>query len=348
MHMNVPRDHRVWLGAGLGALGAAAAGLQLRHARRIARDPARALLSDPPAGSTVAVRSPDGTELHAEVFGADAQEAVTFVLAHGWTENRTYWIYQIRALTAAGHRVVAFDLRGHGESGAAAGGDYSIARFGEDLEAILAACAPQPRRTVVAGHSLGAMTIAAWAKDHDVSARIAAAALLNTGVGDLLAEQLLVPVPPVARALNKTIATRGFLGSRAPLPRFSNPIAHALIRYVAFGPSASPAQIAYYERMLISSPPDARASIGIALSELELYDALPNLTVPTVVIAGESDRLTPPSHAERIAELLPQLERLIILPRTGHMSPLERPEEVTDALVALAAKATTGSGAIAV
>ena len=337
----------MWLGAGLGALGAAAAGLQLRHARRIAGDPARAVLSDPPSGRPVAVRSRDGTELHAEVFGTDPGAAVTFVLAHGWTENRTYWIHQIRALAADGHRVLAFDLRGHGKSGAAAGGDYSIARFGEDLEAILAACAPQPQRTVVAGHSLGAMTIAGWAKDHDVRARIAAAALLNTGLGDLIAEQLLVPVPWVAQALNKTIVARGFLGSSAPLPRFSNPVAHALIRYLAFGPTASPAQIAFYERMLIASPPDARASIGIALSELELYDALPNLTVPTTVIAGEADRLTPPSHATRIAQFLPELERLIILPRTGHMAPLERPDEITDALSALAAKVVAGSGALA-
>ncbi len=199
----------------------------------------------------------------------------------------------------------------------------------------------------MAGHSLGAMTIVAWAEDHDAQARVAAAALLNTGVGNLIAEQLLFPVPPIAKALNQTIATRGFLGSRAPLPRFSNPLTHALIRYVAFGPTASPAQIAFYERMLIASPPDARASIGIALSELELYDALPRLTVPTLVLAGERDRLTPPSHARRIAEMLPQLERLIVLPDTGHMAPLERPREVTVALVALAGRVTSDSGAVA-
>ena len=44
-----------------------------------------------------------------------------------------------------------------------------------------------------------------------------------------------------------------------------------------------------------------------------------------------------PSHARRIAEELPQLRRLTILPDTGHMTPLERPKEVTAALVELAA-----------
>ena len=57
-------------------------------------------------------------------------------------------------------------------------------------------------------------------------------------------------------------------------------------------------------------PADVRANIGIAMSEMDLHHALPRLTVPTIVIAGADDRLTPPSHARRIAEMLPQLRRL--------------------------------------
>jgi pimeloyl-ACP methyl ester carboxylesterase len=113
-------------------------------------------------------------------------------------------------------------------------------------------------------------------------------------------------------------------------------VSHALIRYIAFGPTATAAQIAFYERMLIASPPDARADIGIALSDLELYHALPRLTVPTIVLAGAKDRLTPPSHAKRIAEQLPDLVRLTVLEETGHMAPLERPDQVNQALLDLA------------
>ena len=231
---------------------------------------------------------------------------------------------------------MAYDLRGHGHSAGA--GDYSVGRFGQDLEAVLEAVVPDGQKALIAGHSLGAMSIAAWAEDHDVERRVGAAALLNTGVGDLIGESLILPVPRLAKAINQTVAVHGFMGSRAPLPRFSSPISHAVIRWVAFGPTASPAQIAFYERMLLAMPSSARADIGIAISEIELYDALPRLTVPTIVMAGEKDRLTPPSHARRIAEMLPQLERLIILPQTGHMGPLERPREVNQALVELAQK----------
>ena len=321
-----------WLWAGVGML--AASGLaQTAHMRRIAHDPEHETLSTPPEGRPQTVRSADGTALHVEVFGPET--GPTVVLAHGWTEALQYWIYIIRALSERGVRVVAYDHRGHGRSEPGRGGDYALERFGEDLEAVLTACVPEGARAVIAGHSLGAMSIAAWAEHHDVERHAAAAALLNTGVGDLISEQLLFPLPQIAQVLNRTLATRGILGNRAPLPRFSTPLSSAAIRYVAFGPDASPAQVAFYERMLVTSPPDARAKIGIAMSAMDLHHVLPRLTVPTIVLAGARDRLTPPSHARRIAGRLPQLVRLIVLPDTGHMAPLERPREVTGALLEL-------------
>ncbi|MFL5822125.1 MAG: alpha/beta fold hydrolase [Solirubrobacteraceae bacterium] len=325
-----------WLLAAAFGVGAAAmAGLaQTRFSRKIAQDPAGRELQTPPSGQPLHATSADGTRIYAEAFGPP--EGLPVVLAHGWTENLTYWVYVIRRLAGLGFRVVAYDLRGHGHSGGA--GDYSIDRFGEDLEAVLAAVVPEGQKAMVVGHSLGAMSIAAWARDHDVERRVGAAALLNTGVGDLMAESLIVPLPRAAAALTGSLAQRGFIGSRAPLPQFSSPLSHAMLRWVAFGPAASPAQIAYYERMLFAMPPQARADVGIAISAIELHDDLPRLTVPTIVLAGENDRLTPPSHARRIAQMLPQLERLIILPDTGHMAPLERHEAVSDALVELAEK----------
>ena len=328
-------DHRrgVWLG--LGTAGALAAGglLQAAHMRRVARDPEKEALDAIPEGRAQRVRSVDGTVLHVEVFGPEAGETV--VLAHGWTETLRFWIYVIRGLEEKGLRVVAYDQRGHGDSEPASGGDYSIPRFGEDLEAVLAGCLAPGRRAVVAGHSLGAMSIASWAESHDVERYGKAAALLNTGVGDLVAEHLILPLPRIAQALNTVIARHGFLGSKAPLPRFSTPLSYAAIRYIAFGPDASPAQVAFFERMLVTCPPGARADIGIAMSEMDLHDALPRLTVPTIVIAGADDRLTPPSHARRIAEMLPELRRLTVLENAGHMTPLERPDVVIDALAEL-------------
>ncbi|HZU61822.1 MAG TPA: alpha/beta fold hydrolase, partial [Solirubrobacteraceae bacterium] len=206
------REQMLWGGAAtVGALAAGAL-VQWRFSRSIARDPAGRELENPPSGQPVHAVSSDGTKLYAEAFGP--QDGVPVVLAHGWTENLIYWIYVIRELSSQGYRVVAYDLRGHGLSEGT--GDYSIDRFGEDLEAVLKVAVPEGQRALIVGHSLGAMSIAAWAEHHDVERRVGAAALLNTGVGDLLADQLLLPLPGFARALNGTIATHGFMGSRAP------------------------------------------------------------------------------------------------------------------------------------
>ena len=70
---------------------------------------------------------------------------------------------------------MAYDLRGHGRSRPAADGDYALERFGEDLEAVLAAAGAGGDHglATVVGHSLGAMSIAAWAERHDARARAA-------------------------------------------------------------------------------------------------------------------------------------------------------------------------------
>jgi pimeloyl-ACP methyl ester carboxylesterase len=321
-----------------GALGAltltAAAGwaVQRRHLSRIGADPVAAELASFTPGGAIAVRSPDGTVLHVEVFGPE--DAPTIVLAHGWAEALRLWAHQIRDLSRD-FRVVAYDQRGHGRSGRARTRDYSVARLGEDLDAVLATCVPGHERAIVAGHSMGAMAIAAWAEHHDVAGRIRAAALLNTGVGNLIAEHKLVRLPLDA-LLREPFGRRVFLGNRARLPHFSTPVHHVMLRYIAFGPTAGPATIEFMLGMVRECRDADRAACGLAIAEMELHHALDRLTVPTLVMAGEVDRLTPPSHAHRMAARLPDLTDLIILPATGHMGPLERPAEYSAALRALA------------
>ncbi|HZE06653.1 MAG TPA: alpha/beta fold hydrolase, partial [Solirubrobacteraceae bacterium] len=310
---------------------AAAAVVQRRHLRGLARDEQYAHLTAPLAGSPFRVTSADGTSLYAEAFGDENGPVVVF--AHGWTEQLSFWGPVIRLLEHRGLRLIAYDLRGHGRSAPAADGDYALARFGEDVEAVLQAVVPGDRATVV-GHSLGAISIAAWAAHHESIDRGRAAALVNTGLGDLLAGHLLLG--EAARFLNHPWASRAVLGSRLRVPPFSTPLQQRLIRYAAFGPQATSAEIAFYERMLIACPADVRAACGVALSDIDLWHAVQRLSIPTLVVAGECDRLTPPAHARRIAEGLPMPVGLIELPDTGHMSPLERPRELSDALAALA------------
>jgi pimeloyl-ACP methyl ester carboxylesterase len=325
-------------GARIAALAGAglAAGVvaQRRRTRALARDDEYRALTAPLGGDRLEVVSSDGTRLHALSFaGSETGCPATVVLAHGWTERLSLWSRVIAGLRDRGLRVVAYDLRGHGSSELAADGDYAIERFGEDVEAVLLAAGGPASQTVVVGHSLGGMSIAAWAARHDVRERVAGALITNAGVDDLIGGALVFGA--LGSALSPRWLSRGLLSSSVPLPPLSTPIGQATIRRIAFGSDATRAQVAFYERMLIETPASVRAATGIALSDLDLRSALARLTVSTVVIAGDEDRLTPPAHSQRIAAALPDPAGLIVLERTGHMSPLERPREVAEAVATL-------------
>lgn len=315
--------------AGAGLAGAALAGLDARDRRRISADPLDARLREAPAVQTRTVAGAGGTPLHVELHGP--ADAPPVVLIHGWTCSARFWRLQVQDL-AADHRVIAYDLRGHGRTGAPADGDWSLDTFGADLEAVLDATVDAP--AVLAGHSLGAMTIAAWAGDHDVARRARAVALVNTGLGDLITESLLLRSPRAFDAVRDRIGALA-LGAGVPLPPRPDPVTHRAIRAIALSKYASPAAVRYSERMVLSCSPRVRAACGRELSALDLLGNVRALTVPATVLYGSHDILTPKAHALRLAEALPDCEAAVELPESGHMGPLERPDHVSAAIRAL-------------
>jgi pimeloyl-ACP methyl ester carboxylesterase len=315
---------------GLAGTGIASfTGLDAVDRRRIKADPDHPLLFQAPPGREASAVSRDGTRLHVEHYGPE--DAPPVVLIHGWTCALRFWRRQVRDLMAD-HHVVAYDLRGHGRSGSASGGDWSPDAMADDLQAVLEQCVGD-RPALLAGHSLGAMTIVAWAGRHadQVPERATAAALINTGLGDLISESLLVRMPG---ALGRTHQALGglLLGIAAPLPPRPDPITHRAVRYVALSPSAGPAAVRLTEDLVLRSNPRVRASCGRELSQLDLHERAEHLSVPTLVIAGTADKLTPPVHAHKLADALPQGLGVLELEGSGHMGPLERADDVTRAL----------------
>jgi pimeloyl-ACP methyl ester carboxylesterase len=316
------------------ALAAAGWELQRRVDRRaVAADPATAELAREIPGRPVAVTAPDGTRLHAEVFGPDG--APTIVLVHGWTNALAVWHYQIRDL-AGRFRVVAYDQRGHGRSGPPQAAGCTPEALGDDLHAVIEATVPAGEQCVVVGHSMGGMTIVSWAGRHadQVRRHVAAAALIGTGMGHLL-EQSLVLHPRWGGRINRALVPRAF-AYPMPLPKSQTPLSYRATRYVALSPSASPGAVDFTARMFAGCPAPVRAGFGRSFSALDLYSSVPKLDVPTVVMVGELDRLTPPWHARKLGESLPQLEELVELPGVGHMLQLEAPDEVTSRIARLA------------
>jgi pimeloyl-ACP methyl ester carboxylesterase len=273
-----------------GAIAAAAAWeLQRRvDIRLLESDPERDFLMTRLDGRASRLTSHDGTVLHVEAHGPE--DAPTVLLIHGWTCTGQFWKNQVRELSRAFH-VLTYDQRGHGRSEPAAHDDYGIDAFADDLHAVLAAHVPAGERAVVAGHSLGAMTIVASAGRHAaaVADRVGAAALVNTGMGDLITQSLVVHTPAGLDTLKQTVG-RAVLSAKAPLPKGPTPLSTRAVRYVALGPRASPAAVAFTEQLMLECPRAARAGVGTMLSRLDLYESIACLKVPTIVIAGERDR----------------------------------------------------------
>jgi pimeloyl-ACP methyl ester carboxylesterase len=315
----------------LGFAGAGAA-VEIHHRRQLAADPLTALFSAPLVGDTRPVISADGTLIHAEVFGPET--VPTVLLVPGWTEKLQVYDLVTRGLLERGFRVVSYDLRGQGRSGTPVEGDQSIERYGEDVEAVLATVTGGRGDVIIAGHSMGGMSIMAWAASFEASSRVRAAALINTGSVGLVDSSTLLPGAIPVRA-RRGIGVKFVLGA-APLPPVSTPLTRAVLRHAAFGPTATEAQVVFFERMGWECPAAVRIAAGATLATLDVTAGVARLNVPTLVLTGAQDRLTPPVLSQQLAELLPNPVKLKILPKTGHMSPLERPGELVDALVGLA------------
>jgi len=272
-----------------------------------------------PTRELVAV-SADGARLHVEVHGPDGAPAV--VLAHGWSCSTAFWAAQIRDL-AADHRVIAYDQRGHGRSPASPA--CSTDALADDLEAVLKATLAPGEKAVIAGHSMGGMTVMAAATRDGFREHAVAVVLCSTGSSHLVAESTVLPMRP---GRLRTWLTRRILGVRAPLGPVT-PIARRILKYGTMGPGSAPHMVEACARIVHACPRKVRHAWSRVLDLLDLDHGVRELRVPTAVVFGTADRLTPPVQARALVAALPNCVGSTELPGLGHMTPVEAPELVT-------------------
>lgn len=292
----------------------------------------------PARGRTV--RTGDGAELFVREFGPEDGEPL--VLCHGWVCCTEFWAPQINAL-AGRYRVITYDQRGHGNS------TMGTARLtsgtpGADLAEILRALVDPARPAVIVGHSMGGMSIMSWAgrRPAEVSRYAKGIVLISTGANQLLQDLGVLPfkrrLPARAEAL-----LRASIGNEVPLTlpdeHFVTPLVMSGIRYVALSKHATRAEVDFSARIVRSCSPKTRGAWGHMLADLDIYDGLENITVPTTVLVGEDDRLTPAVHSYRIAAKLADsghLYRFVEIPGVGHMLPVEAVEQTNAEIMRLA------------
>lgn len=296
------------------------------------------------ARRTLNVVSADGTRLHVEEFGRADGPAV--VLAHGWTCSILFWAPVVRLL-ASDFRVVAYDQRGHGSSAAPlTRKGYGTGVLADDLEAVLQAVLPAGERAVLAGHSMGGMTIMAASGRAAVRSRTAAVLLASTGSGRLLGATRVLP-PRFSPQWLRRVLHRQLLTSRLPLGPVT-PMSRAAFAYGVLGAAPTREQAAFTARVVHACKARQRAAWGRVLAVLDLDAEIAALEAPTAVLVGTHDKLTPKVHARGMAEALPRCIGVTELPGVGHMVPIEDPVSVVSAVRALAAAHAAPPSAVAV
>jgi 3-oxoadipate enol-lactonase len=238
------------------------------------------------------------------------------LLVHGYPLNRSMWDPQFGVLRAAGARVIAPDLRGFGASEAGPPGPLTVDQHADDLAALLDAVGVDGP-VVYVGLSMGGYVgFSLWRRHRDrlralVLADTRAAADTPAGISDRAAlvaraEELQSPEPAVDSMRPRLFSPHLRSGS---LPET---LTLAMMR------ASSVRAVADGARGLAQRP--------------ESFSTLSSITVPTLVLVGEHDALTPPEESRQIAEGIPGA-RLVTIDQAGHMSNLENPEAFNEALL---------------
>jgi len=316
--------------AAAGLAGAAAVGAVSVHRWRQGVDPASDEDFREPSGTTHQMLAAyDGGEIHVVARG----DGRPFLLIHGVTESTLVWHYQFLDLVAAGYRVVAVDVRGHGRSKAGTDG-YALEAMARDAYQVIREL--DLREAVVVGHSMGGMILLQMLDDHPelvadgvvsslVLVATSASPILGNGVPAAAAGLVRVLTP--AAGMGHVRATAGRLERRKPPGDVA-----ALYCRLAFGSHPWPTHVELLRAMSSAVPGPIVGQLAQMLLNLDVRAGLLSIAAPAMVVVGNRDLLTPVWHSRYLVNHIPVAE-LHVLPGCGHMVPFERRAELARLLV---------------
>jgi pimeloyl-ACP methyl ester carboxylesterase len=280
----------------------------------------------------------------ASTLQAGLREPLTIVLAHGWIVDSRIWepVAGMLSLGRRGLPVLRYDLRGHGQSDPARPGTATIVQLADDLAGLLRAEVEGP--VVLGGHSMGGMAIMALAQRHPelVAQRVVGAVFVSTSCGDLMPLDLGLR-PGLARLVSRTephlmrwmsasqrLRDRELTSRRVGLVRPG-------VRWLQFGEHPRRADVELAASCVAQGRPANLVNFRSTFDDHDQAVALAAFRhMPTLVVSGTRDRLTPIRHSEKIAAVLPDAT-LVRYAGAGHMVMLERAEQMADRISELVA-----------
>lgn len=259
----------------------------------------------------MASRRVDVNGVHLAVYEAGEGEPLLFV--HGFPLSHEMWQPQLEEF-AKSHRVIAPDLRGFGSSDVT-GGTVTMERFADDLRDLLDALGvPEP--VTFCGLSMGGYIAWQFARKHP--GRLRRLILCDTKAAadsDEAREN--------RKRMVETALTRG---AAAVADAMDEKLFARITR------SERPGVVAAVRRMMEGTDPEGIAAALRGMSERpNMSEFLEKIEVPTLLIVGVEDALTPPSEMKRVAIAIMN-SQLVQIPDAGHLAPLENPEPVNSAI----------------
>lgn len=251
------------------------------------------------------------------IYVVESGEGPPIVLSHGVTLSVRTWFHQLELLPKDGFRAIAFDHRGHGESVLGEAG-HSLDNLAEDVCTVLRGL--DLRDAILVGHSMGGVAVQSFVARYPevVRERVRGIVLLST----------LAKTPFGSRS-TRTKARMERIFNRVPdtTPLWELPNLGLLLARVGFGRDPQPSHVELVRQMMLACSPETRRDAPRVLVGLDLTGELPKFDVPTLVIGGTADVLTPPGEARQMARLIPNA-RLELVEGGGHMLMLERTEQL--------------------
>jgi pimeloyl-ACP methyl ester carboxylesterase len=272
------------------------------------------------------IASHDGGTLHLLEKG----EGRPIVLLHGITLQGSIWSPQFHQL-ADTHRVIACDLRGHGRSEAGTDG-FGLDMLARDLRTVLETL--DLREAIVVGHSMGGMAIMQFCGDHTdvLDKRVAGLAFVATAADPVVPE----PVIGAIRRFSGYSVSRIETGRRVLHYKWRDNDVSWLLCRLAFGREPTAKAVEQVRSMISSVGPESFQPSFAGILVHDAREALEATDIPSVVVVGTRDLLTPVASARGIAALMPHAE-LHVLRDAGHQIMQERPNELAEILLDLEA-----------
>lgn len=242
-------------------------------------------------------------------------QGTPLVLLHGFPLDRRVWDAQRKALGDR-VRVIAPDLRGFGKS-APATSPFSMESLADDMHTLLSEIGALP--CVLGGLSMGGYVALAYVKKYPGDLK--GLALIDTRAeGD-------TPEGKEARAkMIKLVQDKGSPAvAETMMPKMFAPDAlaskPALVKDLREIMEACPAKTIEYALLAMRDRADRTAD-------------LPSIAVPSVIIVGDQDAITPPAMSEKMNQLIPR-SKLVLVKGAGHMACMEQPDQVNRAIETL-------------